>query len=441
MDFDKDLHELEQFSQFFRNEVEVPIEKYTLDFQNSKTLQQSKSSQDLSIQQPSKVQTISSSIPVNDDSDLKKKKEEKPRKKVEDKCKCFFAIIKPADAQKGTRQTLLYAPPYIEIYEKYIQDSTNDNINFQMEVLPSNAEITYEGRHIYIKANQTEREYTLKSKRDIFENIVSSEYKTPLIPFILSILGCESLPPTPQMALSFLYNTIYTDSFLISFNYLPQELLIRNSDDDYIKYWVQASDPILDSIISQLFRIFLNTHHWQDEFNPLEEFPFQVAAKILEMDTEFSKFVDVMCNATSDKVRIYLTTLESMPFNQRSLMLFHLIYFEAQKKFPDSQAGARMVSLALFDSALYPAVREKKPSQNLSEMNNLITFAQTAVCLDQLKQYERILSVFKKQPKDYEPVRRGQSTFDAFLKLLDLVGQYPSEFLNVARRVDLEESA
>ena len=159
------------------------------------------------------------------------------------------------------------------------------------------------------------------------------------------------------------------------------------------------------------------------------------------MDTEFSKFVDVMCNATSDKVRIYLTTLESMPFNQRSLMLFHLIYFEAQKKFPDSQAGARMVSLALFDSALYPAVREKKPSQNLSEMNNLITFAQTAVCLDQLKQYERILSVFKKQPKDYEPVRRGQSTFDAFLKLLDLVGQYPSEFLNVARRVDLEESA
>ena len=441
MDFDQSLHELEQFSQFFRNDIEIPIEKYTIDFPNSKNLQQNKSSQEISIQPQSKVQTISSSIPLTDDTDIKKKKEEKPRKKVDEKCKCFFAIIKPADSPKGTRQTLLYSPPYIEIYERYTQDINNENLNFQMEVLPSNAEITYEGRHIYIKTNQTEREYTLKSKRDVFENIVSSEYKTPLIPFILSILGCESLPPTPQMALDFLYNTIYTDSFLISFNYLPQELLVSDNEDvDYIKCWVQASDPILDSIISQLFRIFLNTHHWQEEFNPLEEFPFQVAAKILEMDNEFSRFIDNMCNAT-DKVKTYLATLETMPFNQRSLMLFHLIYFEAQKKYPDSQAGARMVSLALFDSALYPAVREMKPSQNLSEMNNLITFAQTAVCLDQLKQYERILSVFKKQPKDFEPVRRGQSTFDAFLKLLDLVGKYPSEFLNVARRVDLEESA
>ena len=440
MNFEQNYRELEQFSQFFRTAIEIPIEKYTLELPKTTKATTNKTDEE-STQPTKKVQTISSSIPVSDDSNAKKKKEEKNRRKVDESCKCFFAIIKPIGSPKGTRQTLMYAPPYIEIYEKYVQDKNNENLNFQMEVLPSNAEITYEGRHIYIKANQAEREYTLKSKRDIFENIVSSEFKTPLIPFILSILGCESLPPTPQMTLSFLYNTIYTDSFLLSFNYFPPELLVSDTDDtDYLKCWVQASDPILDSIISQLFRNFYNTHNWQDEFNPLEEFPFQIAAKILEMDSDYTKLIDAMCNATSDKVRTYLTNLEMMPFNPRTQMLFHLIYFEAQKKFPDSQAGARMVSLALFDSSLYPSVREKKPTQDLSEMNNLVTFAQKAVCLDQLKQYEQILSVFKKQPKDYEPAKRGQTTFDSFLKLLDLVGKYPSEFLNVARRVDLEEN-
>ena len=433
MDFEQVLNTLEQYSQFFRQPIEIPIEKYSIDPQLPKA--ETKKTDSKNEKPENKVQTISSTIPV--DEAEKDKKKENHRNIVNPSCKCFFALIKPKGAEKGKRVMLLYSPPFIEILDEMQGENPDDPPRFEMEVVPSNAEISYEGRFLYITSNQVEREFTIKSKRDIFENIVTSEFKTPLVPFILSILGCERLPPTPQMTLAFLYKTIYTDSFLRSFNYLSPDLLVSaDPDEDILKSWVQASDPILDAIISKLFREFFQEHNWEEDFDVLKEFPFKVAGKIMEMDADFEKFVTKMSNAVSDKVESYLSGLEGMPFNQRTLMLLHLIYDEANKRFPDSQAPGRMVSDAIFKAALLPSVAQKKPSQDLSDLNNIISFSQTAVCLDQLKRYEQILRVFRHQPRDYEPVKRGQTTFEAFLKLLALVGEHPSEFLNVARRLD-----
>ena len=73
-------------------------------------------------------------------------------------------------------------------------------------------------------------------------------------------------------------------------------------------------------------------------------------------------------------------------------MILHIIYYETSLKYPDSQFPLKMVSIALFNASIHPLALEKNPVFSIEELKYLLEFQQTAIALDNLKKYEKILS-------------------------------------------------
>lgn len=417
MEFEQILSELAQFNAFFKGEVEIPIEKYTM---TMPSLQQTDPTE--KNQPENKVQTISTTIPGNTKTDDTSKQKQKEKTIISSKCKCFYVILKPEGSAKGSRCLLLYAPPYCAIL---------DESKPELEVLPANSEFSIEDRYLYIVTSFSERKYSIKSKLDVFQNIIRSEFKYSTVPYILSKLGCDKDLTVESMCETFIYSTIYSESFFLSFYFMDPKLY---SKPELIENWVKACMPMIDTVMGRLFDIFINDVDITSIKNPLELFPFLVVNQILSMDEQFKDYVKIIAEANvPDLCSFYLRCLESQPFNQRSLMILHLLHFETSIKYPDSQYPLKMVSMAMYDSALLPMALNINPNFRQAELKNLIEFQQTAIALDNLTKYEKILGLFRKQPRDYEPPRRGATAADGLDEILKYVGSFPSEYLRVAR--------
>ncbi|EAY14899.1 hypothetical protein TVAG_380090 [Trichomonas vaginalis G3] len=417
MEFEQILSELAQFNTFFKGDVEIPIKKYTI------TRQINQSMPPETQEQNSSPQTQNTTTPAPRTSSASKDDVKKIKDKyvISSKCKCFFISVKLEGSPKGSRNLLFYAPPYCALMDESIPE---------LEVLPSNTEFTFEDRYITVTTSFSERRFSIKSKLDIFKNIIQTDFNSASVPFLLSILGCDRRLSVNTMAETFVYNTLYNDNFLLSFYFLPAEL---NSTPEVIENWVKASMPMIDSLMAQLYHIFINDKDITRIKNPTRLFPFLVTKQILSMDEYFMQFVTFLSGTTIDLCNTFLRGLEQVTFNARTLMILHIIYYETSLKYPDSQFPLKMVSIALFNASIHPLALEKNPVFSIEELKYLLEFQQTAIALDNLKKYEKILSQYKKQPRDYEPARRGATSTDAFEYILGVAEKNVSQFLNVSR--------
>ena len=212
---------------------------------------------------------------------------------------------------------------------------------------------------------------------------------------------------------------------------LPEKLI---DSPDLLESWVRASDPILDEILSMLYEQYFSVMQKEKTTFQKSEFVFKVSVQILSMDETYNNMLSALSKSNGNFVFSYLRLMETVPFNNRTFMMLHLLYTEANKRFPDTQAPSRVLSSTICDGHLLANLKVLAPKANLSELTNLVSFAQTAVSLEDLKRYESILNQYKKQPKDFEPVRRGALTFEAFTQLLLFAEKIPLEFVNIFRR-------
>lgn len=417
MSADPILDEIRIYRDFFEKPIALPLEK-NMKEDDAPIITQQKSTKKAKPKTQESEISVSESIKDNHNY-------------ITPDCKCFFISIKPDKSASGVRQTLLYAYPYCAILNE-------DPL--ELEILPKETKYYIEGRNIFVVLNRTERKYSIKSKLEMVNTITSGSYQTYLIPFFMSALANGWTPPTRthedkinHITSTFFYKTIYCEEFLESFAYLPNKY---RDDSDLLDSWVRAADPMMDKVIESLAERYFRNKTFDRITYDHDNFLFKIACQMLSMDENFNSFANVMATCQSNHINFYLRNLETCPFNDRSQMLLHLLFAEAQKAFPETAAAGLIVSLTIFHGSLLPIVAEINPNQDLSDVQPLAEFTQTTIRLEQLKLYEKILTMFRQQPGSYVPVRKGAYAYDGFCALMKCAEKDPNAFLNAARNYE-----
>lgn len=421
---DQIYEELNHYCNFFKNPITLPLEETHHKHEVVQNTEE-KSPGDSQATTQVIIPTIESGVKPTRSSIGKNKSY---KHTITDSCKCFFAIVKPYKAPKGKRKLFIFVHPYCGVYDN---ESTSNTVNLELEIFHPESSYFADGRFLYVvDKNGSEKKFSIKSNLNVFKSIITASYKTNLIPFLLSVVACNVVPEPNSMLQTFYNKSLYTNDFLECFSGLPNDLL----NDEVLDNWIRAADPTIDIILSHLLGKYFNSMSPDSLQFPQDEFAFKIIAKMLKADEEFKEFAVKLSKEEKDICQLYVSLLETFPYNNKTHMMLHVLYDEARKVFPDTQIPSLMCSFTIFDGVLSGMLKELNPDISLSPLYGFVDFSQTTISLKHLKVYEKTMNLFRKQPTNYVPCTQGSLAFEAFTYLLGLVVKKPSDFLNVARR-------
>ena len=368
---------------------------------------------------PIQNDTKPSNTKTNQSGPSKSKHFWRNRIEIDPTCQVFFALVKPKGAQQGSRVIFMYAPPLYAIF-----DQTKE----ELEMIPTTTKFYLEGRFLILVNNGRERAFSIKVDEKRFYDLLSNKSKDKLLQFCYFCQLNRYLLPPVFLTNPFYNNVVNQDRFYVMLSHFPVDAFNREYMDNYVR----AVDPMMDTVLEQLVRDFLDPLEVDISKAPKNKFVFKFLHTVLRVDDTFGNLKTGIEKSRKPQEALILG-IESQQFNDRTKMALHILYSETAKHFPGMDTAGKLTASVIISSVVDYLLEKNLPSK-VEAIQSIDGFNRGILSTTMYRRYVKSIDLFAQQPQFYQLTKKGTFSFESFVVLLHFVWSNINKFVFILEK-------